>query len=157
MKKMISIALLLVLLTGTVVLPGPAYAETSVSYCMFGLPSVEVWSSWSKWQQSRKTISDPRKMQEESKTVYWWWAAQCTKCGTNNPYHGKAVTCHGCGQRLYNNKGLWKTVFAYTTSKDGMRSISGRKDGIYINGTPFWGPKKGTAYRYRTLLGSTPR
>ena len=116
------------------------------------------WSSWSSWSTSRESISDSNLKQEESRTQYGWWAAQCTNCGQNNPYHGKDSKCRSCGRTLKNNEGLWKSVFAYTDDTSGTQSIFGRSGGRYINGAPYWrssGENDRTQYRYRTRTITT--
>lgn len=106
----------------------------------------ELWSSWSSWSTEKPKVKGEVEIQES----YEWWAAQCTKCGTNNPYHGKNQKCHKCGQSLANNKGLWKSVFYHYKDASGTKTIYGRSGGRYFDGKPYWGAKK--VYRYRTRI-----
>ena len=91
-------------------------------------------------------------MEEESKERYRWWAAKCTSCGQNNPYHGSAAKCQNCGKTLSNNQGLWESVFAYSDDTSGQQTILGRSDGKYIDGKPYWPDSQFNViqYRYRT-------
>ena len=120
------------------------YRDTTTSY--------SDWSSWGDWTSTRQTISDSNLMQEESRLRYGWWAAQCTNCGLNNPYHGSESKCHKCGKVLSNNKGLWVSVFAYSDDTSGTQTIYGRSGGRYFNGAPYWRSTSNdkTQYRYRT-------
>ena len=109
-------------------------------------------SGWSEWSETRMDSYDPQVYQEESRIAYRWWAAQCTKCGTNNPYHGKASYCHGCGRKLANDQGLWTSVFAYSMTTEGTLTIFGRENGKNFDGLPYWlESKQVTQYRYREI------
>lgn len=115
-------------------------------------------SEWSQWSEKQKSTEELSLYEEESKTAYRWWAAQCTRCGTNNPYHGKSSTCHGCGRTLFNDQGLWKSVFEYTeTNQEKTETIYGRKLGKYFGDEPYWMEDNRivTIYRYRPIDGST--
>ena len=115
------------------------------------------WSSWSGWSANRESVSDSNLKQEDSRLQYGWWAAQCTNCGQNNPYHGRESKCYNCGRILRNDEGLWKSVFAFTDDVSGTQSIFGRSNGRYINGVPYWRASDNdrTQYRYRTRTVST--
>lgn len=111
------------------------------------------WSDWSEWSTTKQDITDSSLMEEESRIRYGWWAAQCTKCGQNNPFHGKNSKCKSCGITLRNDEGLWKTVIGYTDDISGTQNIFGRNGGRYINGAPYWresGSNDIIQYRYRT-------
>ena len=119
-----------------------SYREKTSSY--------SEWSSWSDWSETKQTIEDPEIMQEETDSMYCWWAAQCNSCGQNNPYHHQ--NCKACNAALNDNDGItWHSVFAYSPDKSDMQTILGRSSGKYIDGQPYWDMNElDTVYRYRT-------
>ena len=109
-------------------------------------------SGWTNWSETRQIFDSADLVQEESRTVFRWWAAQCTGCGTNNPYHGRSSSCHGCGTVLANGQGLWKSVFEYSETVGSTQTIFGRKNGRYFNGLPYWlQTNQVTQYRYKAI------
>ena len=109
------------------------------------------WSAWSAWSEFTQQITDSNLKEMESKTQYRWWAAKCSNCGQNNPYH--ATNCKNCGTYLDSNQegSIWISVFAYSDDTSGTQTILGRSQGRYFNGAPYWNTNtQPTVYRYRT-------
>lgn len=113
------------------------------------------WSDWSEWTETQQENYDTSYVQEDSREQQRWWAAQCITCGTNNPYHGSSVKCKECGTILYNDKNLWKSVFAYSDNIGNTQTIYGRESGRYFDGQPYWYNKPVVQYRYRTKNGES--
>ena len=106
---------------------------------------------WSEWSEKRCESDESEVMEEETREVFRWWAAQCTACGRNNPYHGKTEVCHNCGNSLANDQGLWRSVFQYTEETGETEVIDGRDKGRLFGTEPYWlESKKVIQYRYKT-------
>lgn len=123
--------------------------KTQYSFRERGEGSYTAWSDWGEWLENGQTVSNSDLMQEEVKQRYQWWAAQCSSCGHNNPYHGSSSYCYQCGKTL--SAGNWVSVFAYSDDTSGMEKIHGRNSGRYFDGAPYWlMSDQTTQYRYRT-------
>lgn len=106
------------------------------------------YGEWGEWTETRTTITDSTLMNEETAQKYKWWAAQCTSCGRNNPYHGSSSKCKSCGKTLTGS--AYINVLYYSDDSTGS-SIDGRSNGRNYNGKPYWYTgEKPTVYRYRT-------
>lgn len=107
------------------------------------------WSSWGNWTYTRKTITDPNAMQEESATKAHWWAAKCKSCGQHNPYWGSKTKCVGCGAFLPKDNYVNASYYSDDTSGT---TLDGRSNGRTYNGKHYWYHEMRTVYRYRTRI-----
>ena len=125
--------------------------KTQYSFRNKDVVSYSEWSNWSAWSHDEQSIIDNNLKQEETALKWRWWAAKCSSCGHNNPYH--ASNCKTCGTYLASNQEgtTWVSVFAFSDDTSGTQSIHGRSSGRYFDGEPYWNENKQVvAYRYRT-------
>ena len=125
--------------------------KTQYSFRDKNVASYSDWSSWSAWSYDEQSIADSNLKQEETALKWRWWAAKCSSCGHNNPYH--ASNCKTCGTYLASNQEgtTWISVFAFSDDTSGTQTIHGRSGGRYFDGEPYWNENKQVvAYRYRT-------
>lgn len=121
--------------------------------------SYSTWSEWGLWKDTKQSISDTSLMEEQTATKRKWWAAQCKKCGRNNPYWGKDSNgntrkCASCKAQLTSDN--TKHVCYYSDDTSGS-SIDGRANGRYYDGKPYWLTSDTTkCYRYRTRTVTYP-
>ncbi len=109
------------------------------------------WSAWSAWSKTKQTITDRNLKQEESRTVYPYYAFVCPTCGFHSPYWGSSAN-----HNHTISSSDWRTnLDNITTPKSGCTKNGAKYETTY-NGEKwyYWddssAPQPYTQYRYRT-------
>ena len=103
------------------------------------------WGEWSEWTENAQAVTDPERMQVETKGAYRWKAVRCPVCGENNPQSRQTCANTACGAELPADPD-W--LYAYSDDTTGQM-IYGEL-GRYFGGIPYWFDGGTTQYRYRT-------